>query len=292
MKFGTFLSNLAKKAGVDVSTPEFIALLPHDIEIPDAIADSLNKGLMDINAAKANADVRKAIRTEALNGVDTKVDELLEEMGLTDDEANDIKGEKNSYEKVAKLTRKVKELESKKAGTTNKQDKDAIEQQIKELNNKLKAANETLATKQKEWEATREGDLTRFDLHRLLLGKESSLPKDLDDDVKLTTLEGAVNKALAAKGYKLVRTDAGLSIVDKDGNKAYSDKHEEVLASSFIDGALAQNKLLKVSDQSQGGGGITDTNQIQGGGQQQQNPYAQQMLNQTNEDLKALGVTL
>lgn len=287
MKFGTLLSNLAKKAGVDVAAPEFIALLSHDIEIPDAIADNLNKGLMDINAAKANTEVRKAIRTEALNGVDSKVTELLEELGI--EEADDITGEKNSYEKVAKLTRKVKEMESKKAGTSNNKDKAEIEKQIAELNGKLKTANETLTKKEKEWEATRESDLTRFDLHRQLLGKESSLPKDLDDELKLSTLEGAVNKSLAAKGYKLVRTEAGLSIVDKDGNKAYSDKHEEIQASSFIDGALAQNKLLKVSDQSQGGGGNTQQ-QIQGG--QQNNPYQQQRLQETNEELKALGVTL
>jgi vacuolar-type H+-ATPase subunit I/STV1 len=125
MKFGTLLSDLAKKAGVDTTQKEFVDLLSHDIDIPDTVADKMNKGLLNIDAAKNNPDVKKAIRAEALNGVDSKISEILEELGIED--ASEILEEKNSYEKISKLTKKVKDLESKKAGTTKKEDKDALE---------------------------------------------------------------------------------------------------------------------------------------------------------------------
>lgn len=293
MKFGTLLSNLAKKAAVDVSTPEFIALLSHDIDIPDPIADSINKGLMDINAAKANKDVRNAIRTEALNGVDTKVDELLTELGLSDEDATPIKGEKNSYEKVALLTRKVKELEEKKSKSNKGADKEIYEKQIRELNDSIKAVKADLVKKEKEFNEAREGDLTNFEQYKLLLGKNYVFPDDMDTELKLQTALAAVNKSLQKDGFKMVRNpETGLlTVLKKDGTQAYNDKNELVEASSYIDGALAQNKLLKVTDQRQQQGGGNTHTQTQGG-QQQNNPYYQQQVEETNKELAALGVTL
>jgi hypothetical protein len=254
MKFGTLLSDLAKKAGVDTTQQDFVSLLSHDIEIPDAIATKLNQGLLNIEAAKNNPDIKKALRAEALNGVDSKINEILEELGITSD-ATEILEEKNSYEKIAKLTKKVKDLESKKAGATKKEDKDVLEQKIADLNKEIKAAKDTFIAKEKEWQETRNGDLTNFEIQKKLLGKEYSLPKEMNADLKVTTAQTAINMALTAKGYKLIRNEQGsLQIVDKDGNKAYSESHEELQVDSFIDGALAQNKLLKVNDQSQGGG--------------------------------------
>jgi NADH dehydrogenase/NADH:ubiquinone oxidoreductase subunit G len=259
MKFGTLLSDLAKKAGVDTTQQDFVSLLSHDIEIPDAIATKLNQGLLNIDAAKNNPDIKKALRAEALNGVDSKISELLEELGITS-EATEILEEKNSFEKIAKLTRKVKDLESKKAGATKKEDKDALETKIADLNKELKTAKDSITAKEKEWQDLRNGDLTNFEIQKKLLGKEYALPKEMNADLKVTTAQSAINMALQAKGYKLVRNEQGsLQIVDKDGNKAYSDSHEELQVDSFIDGALAQNKLLKVNDQSQGGGGNSST---------------------------------
>lgn len=251
-KLGTFLTSLAKKSNIDITQPAFVELLAHDIDIPDDIATAMDKALMNEDAAKTK--LRSTLRTEALNGVDTRIEELLAELGYEDAAVADIKGEKNSYEKIAKLTRTIRDLESKKAGAKG-EGKEALEKRIDKLVADLKDANQKLVDRETEFTQTRQSDLTRFDLHKKLLGKDYALPKEMDGDLKLATAEGAVNKALAAKGYKIARTDSGLHLVDKDGNDAYSDTHERVLLDSFIDGALAQNKLLRVSDQSQQNGG-------------------------------------
>lgn len=267
MKLGTFLSNLAKKSGVDTTQQSFIDLLAHDIDIPDAIATGIDTSLMNEEAAKVK--FKTAHRTEALNGVDKVIEDLLTELAYGEDEVAEVKGERNTYEKVSKLVRSVKALEAKKAGSKGEA-KDALEKKIEQLNAEIKASKQAFTDKEKEWQTTRDSDLTNFEIQKILLGKEYALPKEMDRDIVLSTAQTAINKALATKGYKIVRTDAGLSIVDKDGNKAFSDNHEAVEPASFIDGALAQNKLLKVNDQSQSGGG-NNQQQIPGGGQGQGN---------------------
>jgi hypothetical protein len=289
MKFGTLLSDLAKKAGVDVTQKEFIDLLSTDIEIPDAIAEKINKSLMNLEAAKNNSEIRKAARAEALNGVDSKINELLEELGIEDN--TEILEEKNSFEKIAKLTRTVKTLEEKKSKTSKTPEKEALEKQIADLNKEIKSTKDQFTAKEKEWQDARNGDLTTFEIQKKLLGKEYSLPKEMDADLKVTTAHSAINKALAAKGLKLVRNEQGqLAIVDKDGNKAYSDNHEEIQVDSFIDGALAQNKLLKVNDQNQGSGGGNNgsgNQHIPSGGQGQGN---QQAVVDIDNQMKELGL--
>jgi hypothetical protein len=288
MKFAALFSSLAKKSGLDVTAPEFAPLLAHDIEIPDDIATKIDTALM--NEAVAKTKFKTVHRTEALNGVDSKIDELLTELGYSDEEISEVKEEKNSYEKVAKLVRSVKTLESKKVGTKGEA-KEALEKKIEDLNKEIKAAKQLLTDKETEFKTVRDGDLTNFEIQKLLLGKEYSLPKEMDPDLKLSTAHGAINKALSAKGLKLVRNDQGqLSIVDKDGNKAYSDNHEEIQVANFIDGALAQNKLLKVvDDQSQSGGGNNpgQTQTITGTGGQQGN---QQTVAAIDSQMKELGL--
>lgn len=270
MKFGTLLSNLAKKAGVDTTTAEFTALLAHDIDVPETIATSIDKSLMSLEVAKNNPEVRKAARAEALNGVDSKIAELLEELGIED--VADISEEKNSFNKISLLTKKVQALEASKAGA-NKTDKKEIEKQIADLNTQLKAAKDTLTAKEKEFQTTRDSDLTNFEIQKLLLGKEYSLPKEMDRELVVGTAQQAINKALTAKGFKIVRDSetGSLKIVNKEGLPAHSDTHEPLELPSFIDGALAQNKLLKVNDQNPGGGGNNPQQTITTGGPAQGN---------------------
>ena len=290
MKFGTLLTNLAKKSGVDTTQKEFIDLLAVDIEVPDAIAAGLEKGLMNLEAAKNHPDLRKAARAEALNGVDSRVAELLEEFQIED--ADDITGEKNSFEKISKLTRKVKELEGKKAGASKNVDKVALEATIADLNKQIKTVKDSLTAKEKEFSETRESDLTNFDIHKRLLGRNYNLPTEMDADLKLTTAQSAVNKELAKKGFKIVRDaeSGSLKIVNKEGAQAYSDKNEPLEVETFIDGALAQNKLLKVTDdqsQNNNGGGNNNNPHIPGGGQQQ-NPIYQQRVAELDKEIAEL----
>ncbi len=246
-KLGTLIATLAAKVGIDNTSDELKDILAITSEVPDDIATALETKLLTVDAAKNNRDIRNAIKAEVLNGADAKLNDLIEEFGI---EVNDdYKGEKNTYEKISRLGKLIAETTAKKAGAGSKTEKGEFEKQLTELNAQLKAAKESLLAKEKEFSETRNSDLTSFEIQKILLGKDYSLPKEMDADLKISTAQSAINKQLASKGLKIVREEDGtLKIVTKDNLPAYSEKNEPLELHSYIDGALAQNKLLRVND--------------------------------------------
>lgn len=252
MKVGQLIANLAKKLNLDTTSEEFKEVVGISIEIDDETATKIEKGLLTIDAAKAHKDVRKVIRAEVLNGVDATLAELVEELGVEVDD--DFKNETNSFTKIGKLAKRIKDIESKKAA--NPEQKKEIEKQIEKLNAELRDAKKALADKEAEFKLTRDNDLTNFELQKILLGKNYALPKEMDSDLKVQTALNAVNRELTKKGFKIARTEDGqLTVLTKEGLEAYNEKNEAVKLSDFIDSALAVNKLLAISDPNQQGGG-------------------------------------
>lgn len=260
MKVGQLIANLAKKLNLDTTAEEFKEVVGISIEIDDETATKIEKGLLTLDAAKAHKDVRKVIRAEVLNGVDATLAELVEELGVEVDD--DFKNETNSFTKIGKLAKRIKDIESKKA--TNPEQKKEIEKQIEKLNAELREAKKTIADKEAEFKAARDNDLTNFELQKILLGKNYALPKEMDSDLKVQTALTAVNRELAKKGFKIARTEDGqLTVLNKEGLEAYNEKNEAVKLTDFIDSALASNKLLAT----------TDPNQQQAGGNNGQQHY-------------------
>lgn len=252
MKVGQLIANLAKKLNLDTTSEEFKEVVGISIEIDDETATKIEKGLLTIDAAKAHKDVRKVIRAEVLNGVDATLAELVEELGVEVDD--DFKNETNSFTKIGKLAKRIKDIESKKAA--NPEQKKEIEKQIEKLNAELRDAKKAIADKEAEFKLIRDNDLTNFELQKILLGKNYALPKEMDSDLKVQTALNAVNRELTKKGFKIARTEDGqLTVLTKEGLEAYNEKNEAVKLSDFIDSALAVNKLLAISDPNQQGGG-------------------------------------
>lgn len=272
MKVGQLIANLAKKLNLDTTAEEFKEVVGISIEIDDETATKIEKGLLTIDAAKAHKDVRKVIRAEVLNGVDATLAELVEELGVEVDD--DFKNETNSFTKIGKLAKRIKDIESKKAA--NPEQKKEIEKQIEKLNADLREAKKALADKEAEFKLTRDNDLTNFELQKILLGKNYALPKEMDSDLKVQTALNAVNRELTKKGFKIARTEDGqLTVLNKEGLEAYNEKNEAVKLSDFIDNALAVNKLLAISDPNhqQGGGnnGQHQQHHLSNGGAQPNN---------------------
>lgn len=252
MKVGQLIANLAKKLNLDTTAEEFKEVVGISIEIDDETATKIEKGLLTLDAAKAHKDVRKVIRAEVLNGVDATLAELVEELGVEVDD--DFKNETNSFTKIGKLAKRIKDIESKKAA--NPEQKKEIEKQIEKLNAELRDAKKAIADKEAEFKLIRDNDLTNFELQKILLGKNYALPKEMDSDLKVQTALNAVNRELTKKGFKIARTEDGqLTVLTKEGLEAYNEKNEAVKLSDFIDSALAVNKLLAISDPNQQGGG-------------------------------------
>lgn len=271
-KLGTVLERQFKKLGIEI-TDDLKPLVELDTEVSDEVAGKIDKGLLTIEAAKSNPEVNKVLKQQILAGADNKMDELIKELGVTVDE--EFVNEKNTYEKIAKLSKALIETGKKKAEAANKEgvsetlkkERDAFTAKEADLNKKLKDLTESLTNKETEFKTTRESDLTSFELQKILLGKDYVFPKEMDGSLKVNTALGALNKDLAEKGLVIKRNDAGtLVITDKEGNKAYTDNHEAIdNPLTYIDSVLTSNKLLNINDpneqqqqqQSSGSGGAT-----------------------------------
>jgi len=103
MKLNAFLTSLSKKTGLDLTKPEFKDVLASEVEIPDAMANVIEGGLMNEEAAKNNSRIRSAIKAEVYNGVDSEVNAVIEELGLEDDAKTTVLSEKKSIDRIKKL---------------------------------------------------------------------------------------------------------------------------------------------------------------------------------------------
>lgn len=254
MKIAALLEKLAKKAGIDVTTPEYKAIVFPDVDVPEEYVTSLDTKLFTEQAALANSKIRSTIKAESLNGIDSLINSFIEEDQLQDTDS--IKTADNSYARVKAFYNHVKKAYDQKIKDATKPggkdvNKDAYDKQIADLQKELRDAKEQMTKKETEFKTVREGDLTNFEIQSLLSGKDYSLPKEMATKLKITTAKSAIDEALQAKGYKISRSESGmLIVVDKDGKPAYNDSHEAIELHNFFDGVLAQNKLLKVNDQS------------------------------------------
>lgn len=256
-KLGSILERQFKKLGIEI-TDDLKTFLELTNELPDEIAGKIDKGLLTVEAAKTNPDVNKVLKQQILAGIDAKIDDIIKEHGVTVGE--DFANEKNTYEKVPMLSKLLLETGRKKGEGTSKEgvsealrkEREAFGIKEADLNKKIKDALDSLTAKQTEFDNTRKEDLTSFALQKRLLGKDYVFPKEMDSEIKVQTALNALNKDLKTKGLFARLNEAGtLIITDKDGAKAYTDKHEPIDdADSYIDGVLTQNKLLNINDPS------------------------------------------
>lgn len=251
MTLGEFLTKLAKKAGVDTTTDDFKPISEISTVIPDAISAVLDKNLMTVQAATSNDDVKKVLRQQILAPIDSKMAELITELGITAPAGFD--DEKSTYIKFEQLTRLANEAGKKaKAPGSSTADQKAWEQKETDYNNQIKQLKADAVTQQNTFNSKQATDSVDQDINYFSLSKMKDFifPEEMDLKLRLTIASGAIKTALAKDGLQIKHDDAGqLIIVDKDGTPAFSKKdNEPIQANTYFDGVYTQNKFLKVSD--------------------------------------------
>lgn len=270
VKLGKFFEKTFKKAGLDPAQEVLKPLLDLEEEMPDEIAATLEKNLLNIEEAKKHSDVNKALRQSILGAADTKMDDLIKEMKLQP--GDDYVQEKNTYEKIGMLSKLIFDAGQKKATADNtagvhetlKKEKEAFAQkeqeyakQVQDFQAKLKQAQDQYEAQEKNYNETLSRNSINYDLYKKLLGKNYALPEKMDTDLKVETALVAINKDLSKRGLSIKRgEDQSLSLFDKDGAPGYDKDHNLLQLDNFLDGVLAQNNLLKVTD----GGGSQNHN--------------------------------
>lgn len=243
---------MATKAGV---APDFKALVDFlsrsdiaNIDVNQDLVQGIESGLMNLDAAKQNPLVKSHFTALALNGIDTEILNSLGELGFGDDIVTEFKNEKNTPAKLRNLVTKVKEAQENLKKSTNKEDVKKYVDEIASLNQKLSGLNDQFSTEKANLQRQHLNELTDLQVNGLLAGKNYA-NKDLPADVNATVARTLLNNALQSKGVKLVNANGKLTLKRADDESLdYLENHKPVELGSFIDGVLAENKLLAVSN--------------------------------------------
>lgn len=272
----TLFHQLAVKAGVSVENKDLKHIVTSntlaEIEIPEDIQQAIDSQLISMDAAKNNQALKSHYFAQALNGVDAETNRIMDEYGFDDDVKMELVAEKSSMKRVKLLADKIKALEEKKAGATKKDQPD-LTAKIHELQREKAEVIKAMEQKLQDIQTQHVNEITNMQIRNILASKNYAT-SHLPAEVNLTTADILLQKELSAAGAKIIRDNGALKLVNaSDSNMEYYDKNStRPTVEQFIDGVLAQNKLLAVSNgQAAGNGQSPMTN-----GQQSVNQQAQQ----------------
>ena len=150
MHIGELLNTLAIKAGIKADDPKLISLLSanglRDIQVPDDLATQIDNSLLTVAAATNNHPAIKNVYfSQALNGLDAAIKEVLPELGFDDTNRAEIEGEKSSIKRAIVLAKKAAELAKAKAEAEAGKGGKVDDAKIQEFNAKIVELNQKLA---------------------------------------------------------------------------------------------------------------------------------------------------
>lgn len=243
------LTELLKKAAIrsgiqitDEAFTSFLATLPEGLEVPDTIATGINS-LMSEADAKLNPEVKKHFYRSALDPVDTKIAELAAELGLSAEQVEALKAEKNTYAKPDLLKNAIAEQLK---NTGKKQDSPEAKKIIEELEAKLT----TLAT-EKASEIQRLQ--TEFENERVNNAIQSTFnnyqwSEAYAPTLRPTVINALLEQELKAAGAKIKRGDSGIELVNaNDDTLPFRLNNEAVSFNAFADSLMAKHNLIKTN---------------------------------------------
>lgn len=277
-KLAQFLKEMLTKAGVAVDSETVKPLLEapeiQNVEVADEIATGIDNGLLSLAAAKnKHPEIRQHYYALALGGVDQEAEQVMQELGLSDDAQAQVKAEKSTARKVALLAHKIKEAETAKH-TAGKGEKETLNQEIIRLNNELRAVKDGEKAIKDGYEKKLK-DKDRVYAMRGMLGKYKTIYDDIDVRIKDMTLNAALDLELAENNAEFVVDENGaFKLQKKDGSNYFGADNQLMTPEKFIDQTFTKNKFLKNNDVAGSGNQQNNTQNQQSrinNGQQQQN---------------------
>jgi hypothetical protein len=215
-----------------------------NIEVAEDVAKKFSAEYFTLESAKANPEIRNAIKAEVLNGTDAEIDRLMGKFEFDEDTKTKVKAGDKTSKKLELLADQIKELTEKKAGK-GAETQTALNEKIAELNaqvlaekegraNDIKAENDKFKTEKINWE-----------LKDIYKGFDYALAAD--KNISITMAQALINDINKSKGLKFESSDTGIRIVTKEGAD-YFENNVKLSPSDYINKELLANKLIKVSD--------------------------------------------
>lgn len=302
-KFGEVLNSLTGKAGIskdDETLKKLLAFVEvSQFELPDEFASALEQKLLTSESAVANPDVRSKIIADALDGVDSRISNMLNDFEFDDTFKGDIKGTKNTYEKLNKVAGGLKEQLKAAKEKANKSGNPQDKQEVEALKKEIQGYNDQIANLKRAHEIEKQNlvdanlnEKKTYTLKSTLAAKP--LPKNgLSQDINILTAQTLITQEMAKHGLNVTFDEAGNPVLKqrKDGTDMdYFVENKKVGYSDFIDSVLANNKFVQVNDQQsqQQNNGSGDTYRQQNNN----SPRNESVVAESAAKLAELGLTI
>jgi len=251
VELGVLLNTLAKSVGIEPTDPALVDFLSKaelaTATIGDDIAKKITNGLLSIEAAKQNPDLKSHFTALALNAVDTELNELANEFGFDDTTKAELAGEKSSYKRAGLLARKVQQLEAAKVGA-KEGDKSKLALQIDELNSQITEIKNGHSSELDKITKAHKAERIDWELNSLYNGYDYAMP--LSKEANTQVAKNLINSELKAKGLSIVNQDNALKLLTSEGTEYYHE-NQKVGIKDFMDKTLTANKVLKIDDRKQ-----------------------------------------
>lgn len=247
VKIATLLNKLLKDAGVKDDNPKLRDVLSITAEIDDELATAIenNPNYITIDNAKNHDGLKNYFYGKSLAGIDSRILKLAEENGLSDDDMNEIKAEKNTHTKLQMVYDKTKALIESKHKTPA--DKEQLIKEINKLNGDIAKKDADMKTAIKAAEDAAAASITEYAIDSFLASQKYA-NKELDVDTNVLTARTLLNQTLADKKAKVVRNGKELKLINAENpDLDYLENNKPVKFSDLATSVLANKKLLEVT---------------------------------------------
>ncbi len=246
MPAGKLFANLLTQVGLNTADPKYMDLLSITAEVPDEAVQAISSGLTSVDGAKQNPELKKHFTATVLNGVDSKIQEVMDELGLDPTVRAQIMADKNSFNRIKLLANQIKGAQQ-----VDPQEKQQLLAEIAQLQQQLAQSNESNQKALQDKEAEYNNSLLDLSLRNDLGNMDYAY--DLPKDVNVSNAMNLLNIEMNNKKAKAARQqDGSLKLVSQDDPQAdYMEDNKAVGWDDFRSKTLANHKLLKVTDAAQ-----------------------------------------
>ena len=249
MTLAEYIQSISERVGIDNGDEALKQIVTNpalsQITVPSTIVSQTNSKLMTEDEAKINPMIKKHFTGTALNTIDTKIKEVLENYEFDDEIRNEILSEASTYNRIPLLAKAISDARQKAISATGGEKK-ALLDKVNELQGLLNQERDARRQDVEKINSNWQSQLTDKELQAMFSGYDYAL--DLDKDVTIATARNLWEKKLREKGGKYVYTNDGIKLVSNDApDLPFTIDNKTVDVRAFTESVLAEAKMLKVN---------------------------------------------
>ncbi len=212
------------------------------IQVPDALATSIDSGLLSIEAATNNHPlVKKKYFADAYDGMDKQLLQLVASDTFDAADLEEIKAEKSTSKKAELIVTKLKAA----AKTAKGADKDEINRQLAAAHEAARLAKDEVVKVKGEYEG-KIATIYKDAALEAAIANYKTIYDELPGKAKILAMKAVLDEALQDKNAELKTDENGkLVLVGKDGANVFGANHTLLTPSTLMDQTFAP--ILKVS---------------------------------------------